>query len=302
MTAAARKKRQRALLSAQRVSFQKMLLSSLLSSDDSGVPNVADKGSKASIAISQSMLEAMGDVQVRAKGAGQTSGHQFESIVANFIKQTFFKLQHLRPGTWRVLPDQGKSGIDLTTYEQYAHLGHLNAMLKQYPELQAALGSDYLIKPDVVVLREAESDSMINAPCLVVDDQSCRLSPLRKLNRHPPASGPWFLHASISCKWTLRSDRAQNARSEALNLIRNRKGRVPHIAAVTAEPLPMRLASLAMGSSDLDCVYHVSLPELEQAVASYASKGHSEQQEALDVLIEGRRLRDISDLPLDLVI
>lgn len=31
-------------------------------------------------------------------------------------------------------------------------------------------------------------------------------------------------HASISAKFTMRSDRAQNSRTEALNLIRNRKG------------------------------------------------------------------------------
>jgi acetylornithine deacetylase/succinyl-diaminopimelate desuccinylase-like protein len=43
-------------------------------------------------------------------------------------------------------------------------------------------------------------------------------------------------------------------RSTGLNLIRNRKGHTPHIAAMTAEPLPTRLASLALGTGDLDCV------------------------------------------------
>ena len=36
--------------------------------------------------------------------------------------------------------------------------------------------------------------------------------------------------------------------------------------AVTAEPLPTRLASLALGTGDLDCVYHFALPELREAV------------------------------------
>ena len=35
----------------------------------------------------------------------------------------------------------------------------------------------------------------------------------------------------------MRSDRAQYSRTEALNLIRNRKGRLPHIVVVTGEPL-----------------------------------------------------------------
>ena len=45
--------------------------------------------------------------------------------------------------------------------------------------------------------------------------------------------------------------RSQNTRTEDLNLIRNRKGRLPHVVAVTAEPLPMRIASLALGTGDL---------------------------------------------------
>jgi len=82
-----------------------------------------------------------------------------------------------------------------------------------------------------------------------------------------------------------------------LNLVRSRKGRVPHIVAVTAEPLPTRLASLALGTGDLDCVYHFALPELREAVAEAGSK---EQLEMLQGMIDGRRLRDISDLPFDL--
>jgi len=84
--------------------------------------------------------------------------------------------------------------------------------------------------PDVVVFRRPLDDDVINANQRepMVDDQFARLTSLRlKNNAHP------ILHASISCKWTLRSDRAQNARTEALNLVRNRKGKLPHIVVVT---------------------------------------------------------------------
>lgn len=84
-----------------------------------------------------------------------------------------------------------------------------------------------------------------------------------------------------------------------MNLIRNRKGQTPHIAAVTAEPLPTRLASLALGTGDLDCVYHFALPELRQAVEKV---GGEDQLEMLVEMISGKRLRDISDLPFDLAI
>jgi len=95
----------------------------------------------------------------------------------------------------------------------------------------------------------------------------------------------------------MRSDRAQNIRTEALNLIRNRKGNTPHIVAVTAEPLPTRIASLALGTGDLDCVYHFALPEMLEAVQGV---GGEDQLEMLTGMINGRRLRDISDLPFDL--
>lgn len=77
------------------------------------------------------------------------------------------------------------------------------------------------------------------------------------------------------------------------------KGHTPHIAVVTAEPLPTRLASLALGTGDLDCVYHFALSELVEAVQVVAS---DEQAEMLSAMINGRRLRDISDLPFDIAV
>ena len=97
----------------------------------------------------------------------------------------------------------------------------------------------------------------------------------------------------------MRSDRAQNSRTEALNLIRNRKGKTPHIVAVTAEPMPTRLASLALGTGDIDCVYHIALMELISAVETTENQ---DQAEVLDTLVEGKRLRDISDLPFDITL
>lgn len=95
----------------------------------------------------------------------------------------------------------------------------------------------------------------------------------------------------------MRSDRAQNSRSEALGLIRNRKGRLPHIAVVAGEPLPGRLASLALGTGDIDCMYHFALYELVEAVKLTNAE---DSIELLRILIEGKRLKDITDLPLDL--
>jgi hypothetical protein len=58
-----------------------------------------------------------------------------------------------------------------------------------------------------------------------------------------------------------------------------------------------RLASLALGTGDLDCVYHFALAELQEAVEEISNK---DQLDMLLGMIDGRRLRDISDLPFDL--
>jgi hypothetical protein len=160
------------------------------------------------------------------------------------------------------------------------------------------LGGDYLVTPDITIGRCPVEDSEINQPKPIVGvgEPICQYTPLRSSNR--PTSN-LILHSTISCKWTMRSDRAQNIRTEALNLIRNRKGNTPHIVAVTAEPLPIRIASLALGTGDLDCVYHFALAELQRAVEDV---GGEDQLEMLTGMINGRRLRDISDLPFDLAV
>ena len=160
--------------------------------------------------------------------------------------------------------------------------------------MAAALGSDYTITPDIVVARAAESDESINKEGVLVDDTVTKLASLRKKHNQRP-----ILHASISCKWTIRSDRAQNARSEALNLMRNRKGRLPHVVVVTAEPTPSRLASISLGTGDIDCVYHFALYELQATVAALYPGDASDM---LNIMVNGNRLKDISDLPLDLAV
>ncbi len=301
-----------ALLTDARAAFHQSLIDDgILTLNKEGVPNLADSGSRLSTAIAIEMVESIGKASTATKAAGQTSGKEFASSVAAFLRSTFLKLGHLRPGSWAVFDQSTGGNLEISNFEQYEHLRKLRELIQADPQLAAALGSDYLITPDVVVLRTPESDEAINNKSTIVDEVSARLSPLRARNRCPKTKlvkgkavshDTLILHASVSCKWTLRSDRAQNARSEALNLIRNRKGRVPHIVAVTAEPLPSRIASLALGTSDLDCVYHIALVELLRAVESQAGGSASDQFVDLNTLVAGKRLRDISDLPLDLVV
>ena len=274
--------------------FHAALLKATLTINSAGVVSNADSSNGASCEIARGIAELLKAETQGERIAGQTSGNQFEGACADFVRATFFKLGHLRPGAWDVHQVTGRNRLEIAKYEQYAHLTALDRAAKGDPELAAALGSDYTITPDIVVVRATENDAAINLPGPLVDAEVAKYASLRSANNGMP-----LLHASISCKWTIRSDRAQNARSEALNLVRNRKGRLPHVVVVTAEPMPSRLASIALGTGDIDCVYHFALHELQ---ATLKAQERHEAEDLLAIMVNGKRLRDISDLPLDLAV
>lgn len=255
--------------------------------------NFADKGNEYSIQTAYAIAALIGCTPETGNISGQTAGRLFEKITKDYLEESFNLLLHLRPGNWIY-----STQTEISGFVQYAHLARLEELIKKQPELATVFGSDYIIKPDIVIGRLPVEDHDINrlGAQLTTENNAARFSPLRKRNQKRPRP---ILHASISCKWTLRSDRAQNTRTETLNLIRNRKGPMAHASAVTAEPVPSRLSALALGTGDLDCVYHFALPELQEALKRL---DYQESLYTLEMLIEGERLRDISDLPLDLAI
>lgn len=278
-------------------------LASALTIDAEGVPSNADSSSRPSIRFAQGVAERLGTATRAKKLQGQTLGARFEQATANFLGNTFPYLDSLRPGDWTVrrIGDNSHPGfksqkqkIEGSIYEQYEHLADLETIVKENRAMQASLGNAYAIAPDVVVTRMPVGDDLINRDRYIVGEDAARYAPIRS-----QVQTRALLHAVISCKWTIRTDRAQNARSEALNLIRNRKGRTPHIAIVTAEPVPNRLASLALGTGDVDCVYHFALPELMHTLEEDSDESAFEM---LQMMVHGKRLKDISDLPLDLAV
>jgi hypothetical protein len=260
----------------------------------------ADKSSSASVDLAKGMAEKIGQPICTNPPTGQRAGSLFTQYTKEFLDEGFKLIQHIRPGSWIFSTSQSRIGI--ASFHQYEHLAELKSVLETHSELKAALGGDYLITPDIVVSRSSVEDNEINKKeskgnkIISENDKIAKLTPLRSANYENSCE---ILHASISCKWTMRSDRAQNTRTEALNLLRNRKGRTPCILAVTFEPLPARLASIALGTGDIDCTYHGALYEL---LAAAKESRHSDSFEMLQLLIDGRRLRDISDIPFDLAI
>ncbi|MEU4206797.1 NgoMIV family type II restriction endonuclease [Rothia terrae] len=266
----------------------------LLSMNSDGIASNADKGNRASVFIAASIAEQLGVRPTFEKMKAQTAGHNFEAKVTDFLQSALTDFKDLSVGRRRVehVLRRGHN-FYLAEFEPYRHLAQLADAVTADSTLSTVLGNSYDISPDVVLLRSPEPDEFFNQNRTRVDDSVALHSPLRLVNNEAE-----IVEGIISCKWTLRSDRAQNARSEALNIIRNRKGRTPHIVVVTGEPTPSRLASLALGTGDIDMVYHFALPELQTAVEA---SGNDEAKSMLNILIEGKRLRDISDLAIDVI-
>lgn len=289
-----------ALIANARFHFHERLFeTNTLTLTKAGVASNADTSSRGSKAIAGKIADILVEehhhtVNTVDKISGQTLGKQFELLTMEFLQETFPHLQNLRPGQWSILQLGNNNRLKTSDFEQYEHLAYLSALTAENAQLAAALGNDYLVAPDVVIYRNLYEDAEINAEQYIVDDKTSRMADIRKTNGGKP-----LLHASVSAKYTMRSDRAQNSRTEALNLIRNRKGHLPHIVVVTAEPMPNRLASLALGTGDIDCVYHFALYELVRAVKEVGSE---DAAEILEMLVQGKRLKDISDLPLDLAV
>ncbi|MGW0997653.1 NgoMIV family type II restriction endonuclease [Streptomyces sp. NPDC002523] len=196
------------------------------------VPNIADVGNEQSIELAISMMDHLGISQDQLRPPRENPGKRFEVAVHDHLRD------HLQlsttSSTWTVA--RGRAAKSFT---QYAHLRAIDELMEKSPELRATIGTDYMVTPDITVSFPETTDLV--------------------------GSAHW-LHAAISCKWTIRSDRVQNIRHEFNGLIRHRRGRQPHLVTVTAEPLPSRIVAIARGTGELDAVYHVAYDGLDQAV------------------------------------
>jgi hypothetical protein len=162
-------------------------------------------------------------------------------------------------------------------FSQYAHLSELQRLFVEIPAVRATVGRDYQVSTDV----------MVGLP-----------------NPKGPEH-PHVLHAAVSSKLTIRSDRVQNIRYEFGMLVRNRKGRLPHLVVVTAEPLPSRLVSIARGTGEIDAVYHLLFDEmhgvLEHLPRELQMSLGSQRSDWLE-LVEQDRIRPYSELAATLAV
>lgn len=194
----------KSLITEQRKKYHESIIRyGILSVDSKGIPSNADKSSRLSIAISSKIAETL-YAELHEKQLAQTSGAKFEQVNLEFIANTFPLLQNLRPGKWVVEKLGNRNSIKTSSFVQYEHLSYLGQIIKTDSKLATALGNDYMVAPDIVIYRLPETDEEINNQSLIVDDSAARQAVIRKKYSPMP-----ILHASISAKWTMRSDRAQ---------------------------------------------------------------------------------------------
>lgn len=234
-------------------------------------PNVSDVGSRTSMRFASHVFDML-DVprsQLASDAESKASGTALEKAIEGNLRNTLNFRDRSRK--WVV----SRTGA-VSDYAQFTHLSNLQAIIQTNPTLRTTFAGDYQVKTDVYVGVENPADLF-----------------------QPP-----FLHAAISSKWTIRSDRVQNVRHEFATLVKSRRGRCPHLVLVTAEPLPTRLLSIARGTGEVDAVYHLLYDELDMAVSMIcdAQGEYLDQQAAWHEMVGQKRLRPYSALVDDLVL
>jgi hypothetical protein len=237
-------------------------------------PNIADLGNVGSLSFAGHVYQQLGIPDTQRKGnlsdadENSSSGAALEVGIEQDIADRL-RAADSRRG-WIVT----RQGL-VSQFAQFEHLSHLQSLLDKDPTLRASLARDYQVKTDVYVGVQSLDDAMALP----------------------------FLHAAISSKWTIRSDRVQNVRHEFTTLVRNRRGRTPHLVLVTAEPQPSRLSSITRGTGEVDAVYHVLFDELQVAVGAVcaANPRLSDQEDDWNEMVDQNRLRPYSRLAADLV-
>ncbi len=110
-----------ALIARARKGMHKRLLEQVLTISADGTASNADKSSALSKELAGSIARQL-ESETGEKLAGQTSGNEFEEIIAEFTEATFCKLAHIRSGAFKVIKVGSRAGLRIAQFEQYHHL------------------------------------------------------------------------------------------------------------------------------------------------------------------------------------
>ena len=283
------------MLNVIRKEYHKAVCSELISyREDSDALSFIDEATAMSGELTRQMISKLSCAIGTRKLPPDTIGQRFAELTRTFIGQSLSVLGRPIIGEWIVSTTGVHMAVD--AFGRHTTVADVQRVLVADPRLRIELNHYCVIAPDIIVARRVHHRDLTSlGPELACEERNIQPGTVS----HRDAIYNYLLHAVISCHWTVRGPPDERRSVDVLNLFHNRRGSTPHIMAVTFEPLPARLASLALGTGDLDCMYHVALHELLEAIDEVGSSDH---KEAIQSLVQGRRLRDISDLPLDLAV
>lgn len=268
-----------------------------------GKPNTSDASETFSVELGEALFRALG-VEPGARG-GEPTGAPFSREVAAALKS---ELQ-ARGSELIVEPERA-----LNAFEQFRHVGALRDMRpepsREYGRAWRALGR--FVRTRLNHPRDlARFDQLAEAvQKATADETETRRLLLEEIGQesllkldvtafqHRPGPKTPTLEIGLSLKWSLRTDRAQDCRSQGAKMAALRRGRMPHFAVVTMEPRPYMLNLLGGGSGEVDCVYHLDLPALSTAIEETCT-GNPRRRGTLETfnrLVAQRRLRDWDEL------
>lgn len=269
-----------------------------------GKPNTSDASDAFSVELGRALFEAMG-VSPAAQ-AQHATGTALSRAVADDLARRLSEAG----SDLNVLPEQA-----LSAFEQFRHVALL-ASVSAGPSRDEQKAWDALLRFVRSRITHPRR-SLDRLEALINEYQAARRTAtdrrrqlvedvgeenLLKLDvtgsRQLPDRPTPNLELGLSLKWSLRTDRAQDCRSQGAKMAALRRGRMPHFAAITMEPRPYMLNILGGGSGEVDCVYHLDLPSLSTAIEATCAN-HGSRRRAMDTfrrLVEQQRLRDYDEL------
>lgn len=262
----------------------------------SGAPSTSDAGDPGSIAWGHALFARLGVKKQASEVKGV--GLKLEELTAAQIAETVPAFVVARSQLIR-------------SFEQYRHLGVFDRFRANYDGSTTAIERAMMLLSSVeprdlvedarlvlsAALSQAQNDKDLAAELMLMAPEESLLK--LDITIATRAALPKLV-AGLSCKWSLRTDRAQDCLAQGAKLVANRRGRMPHYATLTMEPRPAMLRLLAYGSGSIDCVYHLALPELrdpaQDLVEDKGTKSSRQQRDSIERMVSQGRLRDYEAL------
>nr|WP_246422221.1 NgoMIV family type II restriction endonuclease [Nocardiopsis mwathae] len=249
--------------------------------DVMGVPRAAVDGGLAGPVMAREMLA---DLAGRVESFGSDVSVDAERKLAEFEQYSHLGVVQ------ELAKDPAGSRVSSSIEELEVYIHDDDGDLNQAPRLLDLVGRIRGEHEESVAERRLLLDTLGEESVLGLDIAISGPSP------YSNSSLP-FLEAGFSLKWSLRTDRAQDCRTQGAKMAALRRGRMPHFAAVTMEPRPYFLGILGRGSGEIDCVYHLHLPALAEAVDQVCtSKNRMAARDTFHRLRDQGRVRDYDDL------